>query len=184
MLLASHTAVFCPETRGVAVRGSGPAALAGEASDGEWLRNLTPSAEWQASPCLRDRHPLSDEPMKRFLNMLSELNPMLNETVSHFLPPTRDIYGQETFGGSTTHRARIARSPGVLVGPASGTGTTNAAATIWVINHPRLIEIGSHWLLPGDEIDDPEDPYANALKAIRVELRTVGRVSLHKVSLT
>lgn len=104
--------------------------------------------------------------------MLAALNPMLNETVEHWNKPKRDAFGKETYDGGTIHKARIVRSPGVLVGPASGADLTNAAAQIWILNHPRQILIGNLFQLPGD--DEP-------LKVIRLETRTAGRVTLHKV---
>lgn len=104
--------------------------------------------------------------------MLAALNPMLNETVEHWNKPKRDAFGKETYDGGTIHKARVVRSPGVLVGPASGEDVANAAACVWLLNHPRQIGIGSLFQLPGDEAP---------LKAIRFESRTMGRVTLHKV---
>lgn len=104
--------------------------------------------------------------------MFAALSVMLNETVEHWNPPTRDVFGAETHAGGTFHRARILRAPGVRAGPASGQAIPDAAACIWLIDHPRPISVGSLFLLPGD--DQP-------LKAIRFETRTMGQGTLHKV---
>ena len=106
--------------------------------------------------------------------MLSELRPLLNAQVEHMLPPTRSLTGAETWNGSTRHAARIIETPGRLVGPASGEKVADAAATIWLLDHPRPIAIGDTFTLPSGE----------ALKAIRIERRTTGANILHKVYLS
>lgn len=106
--------------------------------------------------------------------ILSDLIPLLNAQVEHMLPPTRSLTGAETWNGSTRHAARVIETSGRLMGPASREKVADAAATIWLLNHPRPIEIGDTFTLPSGE----------ALKAIRVEYRTGGLVTFHKVYLS
>lgn len=116
----------------------------------------------------RDRPPFQESP-------LHDLAPLLTDTIEHWLPPVRDLFGNVTSAGATDHRARVILSPGQLVGPASGEDVANAAATIWLLNHPRPVRIGDTFGLPDGQ----------TLEAIRIEtrIRPWGG-TLHKVWLT
>lgn len=106
---------------------------------------------------------------------MPNLSPLLTDQVEHWLPPRYDVYGQPIPGGTTSHPARVILSPGQMVGPASGEDLANAGATVWLIDHPRRIDIGDRFTLPNGE----------TLEAIRVETRTrpFGG-TLHKAWLT
>lgn len=106
--------------------------------------------------------------------MLSDIRPLMTDTVEHWLPPKRSITGAETNTGSTTHAARVTSTPGRLVGPASRERMADAAATIWLLNHPRPVAIGDTFTLPNGE----------ALKAIRVEHRSTGADTITKAYLS
>lgn len=106
--------------------------------------------------------------------MLPELLPLMTDTVQHWLPPVRDIVGNETSVGHTEHRARVIDSPGKALGKASQTSMPDAAATVWLIDHPRAIAIGDVFKLPLGEL----------LKVARVERRAIAGGVLHKVYLT
>lgn len=106
--------------------------------------------------------------------MISGIRPMLNSQVEHWLPPVRDIHGRETKAGSTSHYARLIYSPGRSVGPASREKMADAAAIIWLLDHPRAVEIGDSFELPDGKI----------LTAIRVEHRFMGMDTLIKVYLS
>jgi translation elongation factor EF-1alpha len=100
---------------------------------------------------------------------------LLNETVDHWLPPIRDLFGNLISAGVTSHSARVILSPGELVGPASGENLANAKATVWLLNHPRQIAIGDTFGLPD----------GSELQAVRIETRVrPWGGSLHKVYLT
>jgi hypothetical protein len=64
--------------------------------------------------------------------------------------------------GSTSHAARVLMTPGKVIARASGEYMADAAATVWLLDHPRLIAVGDTFGLPN----------GSALKAVRVELRT------------
>ncbi|MDQ0250812.1 hypothetical protein J2W22_002876 [Sphingomonas kyeonggiensis] len=102
------------------------------------------------------------------------LRPLLNAQVQHWLPPARDIHGKPAKAGSTPHAARITYTPGTLVGPASRERTGDAAAIVWLLNHPRPIAIGDTFELPTGE----------ALNVIRAERRTSGADTVSKVFLS
>lgn len=106
--------------------------------------------------------------------MLSPIRPMLTSQVEHWLPPVRDIHGRETKAGSTSHPARVVYSPGRSLGPASREKMADAAAIIWLLNHPRAIEIGDSFELPDSAV----------LTAIRIERRFMGSDALTKVYLS
>ena len=103
--------------------------------------------------------------------MLSAIRPLLNAQVEHWLAPGRDLFGKETSKGSTTHAARVVETPGRVFSRATGDLTPDAAATIWLLDHPRPVTIGDMFTLPSGK----------ALKAVRVEMRTSGANTLHKV---
>jgi hypothetical protein len=106
--------------------------------------------------------------------MLSDIRPMMTDTVEHWLPPARSITGNEVKSGSTIHAARVTYTPGRLVGPSSREKTTDAAATAWLLNHPRSADVGDTFTLPNGE----------TLKAIRVEHRSTGADTITKVYLS
>lgn len=125
--------------------------------------------------------------------MLPDLTPLMTDTVRHYRDPRRDIFGKkpeaaptETYspaGGTsyslaepdfTEHQARVVYSPGSIAGPASREKMPDAAATVWLADHPRPIRIGDLFGLPDGSV----------LKAIRAELRTNAAGCFHKVFLT
>lgn len=106
--------------------------------------------------------------------MLSTLRKMMTDQVEHWLPPIRDIHGKPVSAGSTRHAARVTYTPGVLVGPASNEFAANAAATVWLLDHPRPVVIGDTFTLPNGE----------TLKAIRVEHRSTGANTITKAYLS
>lgn len=99
---------------------------------------------------------------------------LLNSTVRHRLAPVRDIYGNETASGFTEHPARVSYGPGKLLGRASGENIPDARATVWLFDHPRTVAIGETFDLADGE----------ALKAIRIERRTLGACTITKVYLS
>ncbi|WP_188064242.1 hypothetical protein [Sphingobium sp. KCTC 72723] len=106
--------------------------------------------------------------------MLSDVRSLMTDTVEHWLPPARNITGTETKAGSTIHAARVTYSPGRIVGPASREKASDAAATIWLLNHPRAAGVGDTFTLPNGE----------TLKAVRVEHRSTGADTITKVYLS
>jgi hypothetical protein len=106
--------------------------------------------------------------------MIASIRPLLNVEVHHWLPPARDIHGKQSKAGSTPHRARVIYTPGRALGPASRQQMPDAAATIWLLNHPRPIAIG----------DTFEFSAGETLKVIRAEARTSGTDTISKVYLS
>lgn len=106
--------------------------------------------------------------------MIAAIRPLLNAEVLHWLPPVRDIHGKPTQAGSTPHPARVVHTPGTVLGPASRERQGDAAATVWLLNHPRSIELGDTFELPTGE----------TLKVIRAERRSDGADTLSKVYLS
>ncbi len=106
--------------------------------------------------------------------MLADLSPLMTETVQHWMPPLRDIHGRETSRGHTNHLARVTYSPGDRIGVASRENSADAAATVWLVDHPRTIAIGDVFKLSTGD----------TLKAIRIERRTIGGGVLSKVYLS
>lgn len=106
--------------------------------------------------------------------MLSAIRPLLNAQVEHWLAPARDLFGKDTSKGSTTHAARVVETPGRVFSRVYGEMIADAAATIWLLDHPRPISIGDTFTLPS----------GTTLKAARVETRTSGANTLHKVYLS
>jgi hypothetical protein len=102
------------------------------------------------------------------------IRPLLNAQVQHWMPPVRDVHGKQTKAGSTTHAARVTYTPGTIVGPASRERTADAAAIIWLLNHPRPIAIGDTFELPTGE----------TLKVIRAERRASAADTISKVFLS
>jgi hypothetical protein len=106
--------------------------------------------------------------------VLGAIQPLLDTQIEHWHDPSRDIFGMQTHMTSTTHSARVIQTPGSQLGRASGERTGDAAAVIWLLNHPYPIAIGQTFGLPnGDE-----------LKAIRCEHRTEGGNTISKVFLS
>jgi hypothetical protein len=99
---------------------------------------------------------------------------LLNATVRHWLPPVRDIFGNDGLTGFTEHPARVTYGPGKVLGRASGENMPDARATVWLFDHPRPVAIGATF-----ELDDGE-----TLKAIRIERRTLGVRTITKVYLS
>lgn len=102
------------------------------------------------------------------------IRPFLNAEVHHWLPPARDIHGHDIKAGYTAHPARVTYTAGAIIGPASMEHAANAAATIWLVNHPRPIGVGDTFELATGEI----------LKVIRSERRTAGTDNICKVYLS
>lgn len=106
--------------------------------------------------------------------MLADLLPLMTDTVLHWYVTTRDIHGRVTTAGHTEHRARIVHSPGKVLGSASRETMPDAAATVWLIDHPRPIAIGDTFELPDGA----------ALKVARLERRVLPDGTLFKAYLT
>lgn len=106
--------------------------------------------------------------------MMHEIRPLLTDTIEHWLPPVRDIHGREISAGTTPHAARVTLSPGSAVSSVSSVRMPDAAAVVWLIDHPRPIRIGDTFTLPD----------AQSLKVIRAELRSSAAGTIHKVYLT
>ncbi|MBV9840713.1 MAG: hypothetical protein JOY99_04105 [Sphingomonadaceae bacterium] len=105
--------------------------------------------------------------------MFADLNLLLNETVQHWAVE-RDLFGNPMeVSGSTQHAARIVYTPGVAIGGASQLDVVQPAATIWLFDHPRTVNIGDTFKLPCGDI----------LKAERVERRAFNGSALTKVYL-
>jgi hypothetical protein len=102
------------------------------------------------------------------------IRPLLNIQVQHWLPPVRDVQGKQAKAGSTTHAARLTHTPGTIITAASRERMADAAATVWLVNHPRPIALGDTFELPTGE----------ALKVIRVERRASGADTISKVFLS
>ncbi|HVJ03295.1 MAG TPA: hypothetical protein VM662_14015 [Sphingomonas sp.] len=104
------------------------------------------------------------------------LRPLLDSEVQHWFPPVRDIHGKQFKGGrgATTHVARVSYTPGSTIGPASRERAADAAAVVWLINHPRPIAIGDSFELPTGEV----------LKVFRTERRSAGADTVSKVYLS
>lgn len=93
---------------------------------------------------------------------MDDLTPLLTDRVEHWLPPRRDIHGREISTGSTPHAARVVMTPGSAIGPASRARIADAAATVWLVDHPRPIAIGDTFGLADGQ----------TLKVVRAETRT------------
>lgn len=106
--------------------------------------------------------------------MFAAHRPLMNSTVKHWQTPVRDVFGKETASGFTEHPARVTNGPGKLIGRASGENMPDAKATIWLFDHPRPVVIGDTF-----ELADGE-----ALKAIRIERRSLGACTITKVYLS
>jgi hypothetical protein len=103
--------------------------------------------------------------------MLADLIPLLTENVLHMFSPERDLFGNIMGGTGTDHRARITYASGVRTGAASSANMAEAAATIWLLDHPRSIDIGDVFQLADGTL----------LKAIRIERRASSGSILAKV---
>lgn len=99
---------------------------------------------------------------------------LMNATVRHWLPPERDIFGNQGLTGFTEHPARVTYGPGRHMGRASGEPIADARATLWLFDHPRPVTIGATF-----ELSDGE-----TLKAIRIERRALGACTITKVYLS
>lgn len=106
--------------------------------------------------------------------MISAIRPLLDAQVQHWLPAARDLHGHETKAGATPHAARVAYMPGSVLGVPSQERERDAAAIIWLLNHPRPIAVGDTFELPTGE----------TLNVIRAERRTAGADALSKVYLS
>lgn len=124
--------------------------------------------------------------------MLADLLPLMTDTVRHWRGPARDLFGRQTIvppselhigngisilpgvGAITEHRARVTYAPGSMKGQASRESIADAAATVWLIDHPHPIAIGDTFELPD----------AATLKVARFERRVLPNGVLHKVYLT
>lgn len=106
--------------------------------------------------------------------MLADLLPMMTATVRHRLPNSRDVFGKPWQSGYTEHQARVLSSPGTRPSTASQSKMTDVKATIWLIDHPRTIEVGHLFEIT------PDDP----LEVIGFELRTIENTAITKVFLS
>lgn len=106
--------------------------------------------------------------------MLADLLPLMTDTVRQLHAGKRDAFGKVQAGTFTDHRARITYSPGKMLAPASREIVADAAATVWLIDHPHPIAIGDAFELPD----------AATLKVARHERRKLPDGMLHKVYLT
>lgn len=106
--------------------------------------------------------------------MLNYIRTLFTERVRHGESVSRDIYGKVIDARGTEHAARVVEAHGSIQAPASGERTADASATIWLLNHPRLIATGDTFVLPS----------GRKLAVRRVEYRTDGQDTLAKVHLT
>lgn len=107
--------------------------------------------------------------------MLFSLLPFMTEEIAHWFPPVRDIFGRlPSSAAHSMHRAKITYTQGARSGGASGEALPDATATIWLIDHPRLIAVGDTFKLPCGAMT----------KAARVERRTLDGAEVSKVYLT
>jgi hypothetical protein len=106
--------------------------------------------------------------------MLNYIRSLMTEQVQHGDRVARDLFGQVKDARGTLHAARVIEVHGSLQAPASGERTADASATIWLLNHPRLISAGDTFTLPS----------GRTLAVRRVEYRTDGQDTLAKVHLT
>lgn len=106
--------------------------------------------------------------------MLNKIRPFLTDEVEHGEGITRDIYGKVLDATGSRHAARVIEVAGSLHAPASNERAGDASATVWLLNHPRIITAGDTFTLPS----------GRTLKVRRVEYRTDGRDTLVKVHLT
>lgn len=106
--------------------------------------------------------------------MLADLLPLMIETVEHWKPPPRDLFGRTADVAShTVHRAKVVYGPTEKLGPVSRDNMPDSAATVWLIDHPRTILIGDTFKLPAGDV----------LKATRIERRMLADAVLIKVYL-
>lgn len=106
--------------------------------------------------------------------MLADLLPLMTDTVRQLHAGKRDLFGKVQEGTSTEHRSRVTYSPGRTLGPESRENMPDAAAIVWLIDHPHPIAIGDTFELPD----------AAALKVARLERRKLPGGVLQKVYLT
>lgn len=115
--------------------------------------------------------------------MLSDIRPLLTDEIGQLCSsdqggtgtPQRDIFGRlEDDLSFSQHPARVVLHDGTLAAPASGEKQADAKATIWLLDHPRPIVIGTIFKLPNGE----------RLSAIGIERRSDGAGTLTKVFLT
>ncbi|QQV75874.1 hypothetical protein H5J25_09615 [Sphingomonas aliaeris] len=100
----------------------------------------------------------------------------MTDQVQHWKDPLRDVFGKASdVRGFTEHSARIVFTPGVRLGEASRQNVPDAAATIWLFDHPRPIAIGDTFMLVSS---------GDVLKAIRIERRAIAGAALTKVYLS
>ena len=84
--------------------------------------------------------------------MLNAVRPLLNETVEHWLSePVLDRFGVATDWESTRHGAKVDLNPGSFLAKASGERIGDAKARIYLLNHPRAVELGDTFTLPGGQ---------------------------------
>lgn len=105
--------------------------------------------------------------------MLTDIRPLLTDRVSHWLAPTRDVFGKTIAADKTSHAARVVRMGGEFTLPYSREKVADAKAVIWLIDHPRAVAVGDNFELADGDV----------LKVARAELRTERNGSLCKVYL-
>lgn len=107
--------------------------------------------------------------------MLTDILPLLTDSVEHLPTIQRDIHGKIIEGApGTMHRAKVIRKPGVIPAPASRDLMPQANATVWLIDHPSDVSIGQRFRLDAEPIP---------LDVIGVEVRVEGSMTLTKVHL-
>lgn len=107
--------------------------------------------------------------------MLDELRPLMNATVRHHRSGKRSIHGGRPYNpdGFTEHRARVSRAVGAVISRASGEKVSLPSATLWLIDHPRPIDLGHVFEI------DPGQP----LDVVGLETREIDGRTLTKVYL-
>lgn len=106
--------------------------------------------------------------------MLADLLPLMTDTVRQQHGTGFDLFGNVQGIVATNHRARVIYSPGGTVGQVSRETAPDAAATVWLVDHP-------HPIATGDTFELPE---GQTLKVTRLERRKLPDGVLTKVFLT
>lgn len=105
--------------------------------------------------------------------MLTDLLPLMTATVRHHRPGKRTIHGRPLRRDYTEHSARVMHATGTLPALASKEPQALPSATVWLINHPRIVELTHAFeIAPGIILD-----------VIGVETREIDGGTLTKVYL-
>jgi hypothetical protein len=84
--------------------------------------------------------------------MLSELLPLMTDTVHQLHEPVRDVHARVLYSRRTAHHARVVETPGKILGAASRELLPDATATVWLINHPHALVIGDKLEMPAGDV--------------------------------